>query len=172
MTLPCPSTLTLRRLSAGDVAVLRAARLAALRQDPDSFASTASDWLGRSDEDLRAMLAAEPIFVAVDQGQTVGMIGLVPSGKSKLAHRWGVAMVFVAQSHRGGGVADRLLLAAVDCARDAGALQLELTVAACNRRAFRFYQRHGFQITGRVPRGFRSSDGFVDELTMVLPLDS
>lgn len=160
-----------RRLKPEDASVFRALRLASLEDAPDSFSSTYADWLAISDQDLRALLENEPIFAAFVDDQPVGLIGLIPTTKSKQSHRWGLAMVYVSQQVRGRGAANELMLSALRFAKDAGVLQLELSVNAANARAIRFYKRHGFVVTGQIPRGFRIENGFADEVMMVCFLD-
>lgn len=162
----------IRQLEQSDVFVFRALRLASLRDAPDNFGSTYEDWRTRSDATLQAFLKDEPIFAAFVDDQPAGLIGLIPEEKSKQAHRWGLAMVYVSPAFRGKGTADALMSEAVECATDAGILQLELSVNATNFRAIRFYARHGFQTSGHIPRGFRIDGGFADQVMMVRFLDS
>jgi ribosomal protein S18 acetylase RimI-like enzyme len=160
-----------RRLEPEDVAVFRALRMASLKDAPDNFGSTYEDWQSRSDAELRGFLEDEPIFAAFVCDQPVGLTGLIPENKSKQAHRWGLAMVYVSPEARGGGAANALMSTAVAFAIGARVLQLELSVNATNARAIRFYERHGFQITGQIPRGYRIDGGFADEVMMVRFLD-
>lgn len=160
-----------RQLDQDDVSTFRALRLASLKDEPDNFGSTYEDWHSRPDAELRAFLKDEPIFAAFDGDQPVGLTGLIPEKKSKQAHRWGLAMVYVAPEARGSGAANALMSTAVAFANGAGVLQLELSVNATNARAIRFYERHGFQHTGKIPRGYRIDGGFADEVLMVRLLD-
>ena len=94
-----------RQLDQDDVSTFRALRLASLKDEPDNFGSTYEDWHSRPDAELRAFLKDEPIFAAFDGDQPVGLTGLIPEKKSKQAHRWGLAMVYVAPEARGSGAA-------------------------------------------------------------------
>ncbi len=163
--------MNVRRLGVGDLDVLKHLRLSSLRQDPDNFASDYEGWAAKSDDEWRTYLE-EPVFAAFVEGEPVGLIGLIPQNKSRMAHRAGLGMVWVEPPARGSGVADALLQAALDEARDRGLLQVELSVNAENTRAVDFYKRHAFEVFGRLPRGFRTSHGFVDDLLMVRKLDS
>lgn len=60
--------------------------------------------------------------------------------------------IYVAEEHRGTGVADDLLAAAVDLARDQDLplSRLVLDVDRENERASRFYERHGFEHWGEM----------------------
>jgi len=162
----------IRQLAQDDVSTFRALRLTSLKNTPDNFGSTYEDWQTRSDAELRAILEDEPIFAAFIGGQPVGLVGLIPERKSKQAHRWGLAMMYVSPEVRGHGAANGLMSIAVAYAKNAGVLQIELSVNAANIRATRFYEKHKFQTTGRIPRGYSIDNGFADEVMMVRILDA
>ena len=68
--------MTVRRLTASDVDVLRKVRLDALRTDPDAFGSTLEREEGRPDEDwVRWVTTRSAMFVAEDAGESVGLAG-------------------------------------------------------------------------------------------------
>ena len=59
----------------------------------------------------------------------------------------------------------------IQCAKDAGYLQLELDVVADNERAVSMYKKAGFVEYGRNPKGFRSRiTGFQELVSMRLEL--
>ena len=61
--------------------------------------------------------------------------------------------------------------ACINCAKEAGYTQLELTAVAENKRAIALYQKAGFVEYGRNPRGFRSRvSGFQEVVYMLLML--
>ena len=61
--------------------------------------------------------------------------------------------------------------ACIQCAKDAGFVQLELNVVAENKRAIALYQDLGFEEFGRNPRGFNSRmSGFQEVIYMLLRL--
>ena len=64
----------------------------------------------------------------------------------------------------GRGIGCALTAACIDCARQAGYLQLELDVVADNARAIALYKKLGFVEYGRNPRGFRKRNGDYQEL--------
>ena len=57
-----------------------------------------------------------------------------------------------------------LMEACIECAREAGYLQLELEVVAGNERAVEMYKRAGFIEYGRNPKAFRLRTGEYQEL--------
>ena len=101
------------------------------------------------DDAVRAQwhdLVAGPdgVLVAEDDGEIVGAVVPRPG---TLEH------LFVVPSHWGTGVADTLHHAAVEVSREAGAAECRLEVLEENRRARRFYERHGWVRDGRSRAG-------------------
>jgi ribosomal protein S18 acetylase RimI-like enzyme len=158
---------TIRLLGPEDFHAFRLIRLEALRTEPASFASRASDWEMLPDEEWRRRIAANPVFVAFQEERPVGIIGLLRERVSKMAHRATIVMVYVKKHHRGTGLSTRLLDEVVTHARDNGIRQLELAVSEENPAALRFYCREGFREIGRIPGGFLHDGREVDELLMV-----
>ena len=69
------------------------------------------------------------------------------------------------------GIGRALMEACINCAKEAGYAQLELTVVAENARAIALYQKAGFVEYGRNPRGFHSRiSGFQEVIYMLLDL--
>jgi putative acetyltransferase len=64
----------------------------------------------------------------------------------------------VAASHRGQGVGSALLRATLDAATAKGIRRVELVVRADNAAAIALYERHGFELEGRL-RDFMIVDG-------------
>jgi len=105
------------------------------------------DWVRRClDENARAVQVAER------DGELVGYVFVLPES---LAHIWDAAVlneIFVRERHRGTGVADDLMEAALDVAR-AQNLPLDrmlLDVDPDNDRAKAFYDRWDFDGWGRL----------------------
>jgi ribosomal protein S18 acetylase RimI-like enzyme len=143
--------IAVRKLTAGDWAHLRAARLAALAEAPYAFASTLAReqeftddvWRGRADRGLT---------FGAWQGETiVGLAtGLPPEATAapSAAAPWHLVGMWVAPACRGQGVADELVEAVCDLARASGAASVTLWVTEVNDRARAFYRRLGFAPTG------------------------
>lgn len=110
------------------------------------------------------------ILAIVDE-EVVGMAGIEQIGSQcKVRHRaeFGIS---IAEEYWGLGIGRALTEACVECAREAGYLQLELEVVADNDRAVAMYQRAGFTEYGRNPMGFRSRTGnFQETISMRMPL--
>ena len=110
-------------------------------------------------------------LLAIVDGQVVGTAGIDAVGtKYKVAHRaeFGISVL---KEYWGLGIGRALMEACIRCARDAGFVQLELSVVADNARAAAMYQRAGFAEYGRNPKGFRSrTAGFQEVVFMRLEL--
>jgi diamine N-acetyltransferase len=72
-----------------------------------------------------------------------------------------LSKMYVDPAHHGGGVAARLMTAALEAARRTGAAGVWLGVSEENARANAFYARHGFEQVGR--KRFRIGDRWEDD---------
>lgn len=110
-------------------------------------------------------------LLAVVDGKVVGTAGVDAVGsKYKVAHRaeFGISVL---KEYWGLGIGRAMTEACIQCARDAGYVQLELSVVADNARAVAMYQRAGFVECGRNPRGFNSQTaGYQEVISMLLEL--
>jgi ribosomal protein S18 acetylase RimI-like enzyme len=89
----------------------------------------------------------------------------------KLRHKGFVWGVFVAPSHRGRGLARRLLEAVIALARNAeGIRQLNLTAYAANQAAVALYESLGFTVYGREPAAICVDGMLHDDVHMSLRL--
>jgi GNAT superfamily N-acetyltransferase len=139
--------LVIQRLAAGDWAAFREIRLAALRDAPEAFGSTAADAQRLGEEEWRRRLEQRAVFLVEVSSQRVGLaagIGGEQPGEAELVSMW------VAPAWRGYGAGDRLVEAVLAWAEGEGFLTVHLWVAQGNARAERLYARHGFAATGRV----------------------
>ena len=100
-------------------------------------------------------------------GTIVGTAGISYVGdKYKVCHRaeFGVG---VEKKFWGLGIGRALSEACIDCAREAGYVQLELDVVADNIPAVKLYKSLGFLEFGRNPKGFRSRISGWQELILM-----
>lgn len=163
------STITIRQLLADDFAILRQIRLEALRLHPEAYSSAAEDWEKFSDDEWRDKLNS-PVYAAFDRDVPVGLIGLWPQTGARTAHRAIIVMVYVQSAMRGQGIAQKLLHAVNDHARNTGMQQLELSVSADNLSAYRLYLREGFTEFGRRPNWINVGGTMMDEVMMLRPV--
>ena len=84
--------------------------------------------------------------------------------RDKLRHRaeFGISVL---RAYWGLGLGRALTEACIQCAKEAGYEQLELTVVAENERAIALYRKAGFVEFGRNPRGFRSRTSGYQEMS-------
>ena len=110
-------------------------------------------------------------LVAVVDGKVVGTAGVDALGtRYKVAHRaeFGVSIL---KDYWELGIGCAMMEACIKCAREAGYVQLELSVVADNARAVSMYQKAGFVECGRNPKGFRSrTSGYQEVVSMRLEL--
>jgi len=110
-------------------------------------------------------------ILAVVDGKVIGMAGIEAVGtKYKVKHRAELG-ISILREYWGLGLGKALTKACIQCARDAGYVQLELNVVADNKRAISVYRDLGFEEFGRNPRGFNSrTNGFQELVYMLLKL--
>lgn len=110
-------------------------------------------------------------IIAFVDGKVAGSAGIEAVGtKYKVRHRseFGISVL---KEYWGLGIGRALTEACIQCAKEAGYAQLELTVVAENERAIALYQKEGFVEYGRNPRGFNSRiSGFQEVVYMLLAL--
>ena len=111
--------------------------------------------------------ANEIEIVAFVDGEVAGTAGIKAVGsKYKLRHRseFGISIL---RKYWGLGLGRALMQACIQCAREAGYAQLELTVVAENARAVELYKRAGFVEYGRNPLGFNSRESGYQEIVLM-----
>ena len=110
-------------------------------------------------------------IIAFIDGKIAGMAGIGAVGtKYKVKHRaeFGISIL---KEYWGLGLGRALTEACIQCARDAGYVQMELNVVSENKRAISLYQNLGFEEFGRNPKGFLSrTSGFQELIYMLLEL--
>lgn len=111
-------------------------------------------------------------ILAVIDGYVAGTAGIESIGsKEKIRHRaeFGISLD---KAYWGLGIGRALTRACIECAKEAGYRQLELSVVADNRNAIALYESEGFVEYGRNPRGFLSRyAGWQELILMRLELD-
>lgn len=100
----------------------------------------------------------EILLCAVLDGRIVGTAGIEFVGDvDKVRHRAEFGMS-IEKAYWGLGIGRALLGASIECARQAGYGQMELSVVEENTRAIALYKNVGFNEYGYNPKGFRSRD--------------
>lgn len=140
-----------RRLSAGDGAVLRDVRLRALAEAPHAFSSSYEREAAYDDELWASRAAANErgaVFVALERGAPLGMAGgHYRAAGDEIPELWGT---WVDPEARRRGVARELVEAVAAWARESGARRLRTAVtdAEISRPAAELYRALGFVDSG------------------------
>jgi GNAT superfamily N-acetyltransferase len=149
-----------------DAPLLRSIRLEALLDSPEAYGSTYKESRTWADRHWRALARQWNYYLAEMDGRPVG----VASGGLNELHpgtRWLYGM-YVSPAARGSGVADLLVNAVSQWARDEGADELYLHVARPMERARAFYDSIGFRATGEVIKMERDPSILLDTLVKSL----
>jgi ribosomal protein S18 acetylase RimI-like enzyme len=164
---------------------VRDVRLAALADAPDAFASTLAGERGQPEAEWRARIAALPWFLGFQDGQPAGLIAALPprprpaqapaqDPEQEPEHdpeqAWHLVSMWVSPDARGAGLAELLVAAVTEHARQTGADRVTLWVAVGNERARQFYRRLGFTPTGRRQQYPRPGAADLDEEELGCPL--
>ena len=159
--------ITVRRVSAGEAAACIEALADVLIDCVEGGASVSfmlplprekalQFWRGVADGVARA---ERVLLIAQDgEGQMLGTVQIILSMPDNQPHRADVAKMLVHRKARRRGVAQRLLAALDDAAREAGKSVLVLDTVT-GGDAERLYQRAGWQRAGAVPKYALMPDG-------------
>jgi len=165
----------IRRLTEADASLYWPLRLRALREEPGSFGASYEEQRDYPLEMAATRLresenaADKATFGAFDEdGQLVGMIGLVREQGAKSQHKAFIWGVYVVPEARGQGVGAALLETALDFGRHIEGLeQILLAVAARNAAARALYLAAGFEVWGQEPLALKLGDHYIDEEHMI-----
>ena len=149
---PGKCRIDIQRLAAHEAPRLRAIRLRALTESPDAFATTCDEAAALPPESWAAQLQSMATFLALVDGEDVGLVRGAPD-EARTDAAWLISM-WVAPEVRGRGVGEALVAAVVEWARASGARRLLLDVGDHNRPAIALYARMGFEpngTTGSLP---------------------
>ncbi|WP_284332221.1 GNAT family N-acetyltransferase [Dyella flagellata] len=121
--------------------------------EPEPFARFLDEVYGDSGSMSKDLLdPGMEWLVAEMRGEIIGYAKLRPLAAPAPNPRNGsleLQQIYVLREWHGRGIAERLMLWALDRARTLGAPEIYLTVFDHNERAKRFYARHGFTEVGR-----------------------
>ncbi len=159
----------IRRLLPADAALYRGIRLEALRFAPEAFSST---FAAESVEPLSwfaARLDRAVVFVAVADGDRLGIAGFFSKQGGKEAHKGALWGMYVRPNARQRGVGRRLVEAVIDHARRHVEL-LQLSVVSGNEPARRLYAKLGFVEYGIEKKALQEDGRYWDEILMAKPL--
>ena len=165
----------IRPLDATDVQAYHALRARALREHPEAF-GRAADEIDPVDAWARRLAAhrhshLEVIVGAFRDDRLIATVGCFRERWRKLRHIGHIWGVYVAPEHRRGGIARRLMLAAIDHVRGWPDLEfVTLDVTTINTHARALYRTLGFRTVGIKPRGLKHEGRYYDEEQMMIEL--
>ena len=132
----------IQRLDINDWQRLKQLKLAALKDAPQAFASTHKDAKKYVETDWRRQIDEFATFVAIDDGNDLGMVRGVPSNADPRTAF--LISMWVAPNGRGKGVGEMLIGAVLNWARQSGFARMELDVVDDNAPAIALYERCSF----------------------------
>jgi len=162
----------IRRLSKSDASVLQECRLAGLSESPEAFLASYADIEATPLSEVETDLEDPDILYlgAFDNASLVGMIRFVRPDRRSRRHTAEVRSVYVRASHRGKGLARRLLSQLIEESRQVGLQSLILSVLASNEPARHLYESLGFSVYGREPKAIKKGNEYIDQLHLWLDL--
>jgi tRNA threonylcarbamoyladenosine biosynthesis protein TsaB len=140
---------TVRPMTALDIS----AALSVLEESPEAATWSRDSLLDAASRGMAWTAEVEGLVAGILIGQAA-------------ADEFEILNLAVANVHRGHGVATRLVGAALDSARAAGAAKTYLEVRSSNERAIALYSKLGVHISGRRPRYYRDPEE--DAILLVL----
>jgi ribosomal protein S18 acetylase RimI-like enzyme len=141
--------------------------VAALEDDPPSYRDAVRDRLAR------ASVENGDIVLGAFAPGLVGIIAVTRDPRSKRRHKADLHGMYVVPEHRGRGLGKRLLVQALELARNMDGLEeIQLIVAAHNREACALYERFGFVRVWTERHALKVGDHCVDAHHMVMTLGS
>lgn len=153
-------------LAPDDLERFKRIRLSALRDSPAAFGTTfeqASAWIA---SDWRELYESIVVFVAVLDGEDVGMVrGGAEHGVASLGSVW------VRPDARRLGIAHALLAAVITWAKTEGFDEISLQVGTHQEEAIRLYEGVGFEIAGD-PIPYPPPQTHLRKVTMARALNS
>lgn len=160
----------IRRLTPADASQFQALRLAGLKDEPLSFASSyeeEKDLPASAIEDRLAIKSDRGTFGAFESESLVGLVALGREDMKKLSHKAFIWGMYVKPEFRGKGIARALICEALSLARSVPDLtQVNLCANARNLAAIQLYESLGFKAFGHEPGSMLINGELQDEIHM------
>ncbi|PLZ00772.1 N-acetyltransferase [Burkholderia sp. WAC0059] len=162
--------ITIRPLDTSDAERYKTIRLLAVKTSPTSLWPTLEEVESLSIDEFADRLVStetQAVFGAFALDTLVGITGVRRESLVQVRHQATIWGVFVDPEYRRNGIAQKLLNAATEHARQEwDCIQMKLYVNAENAAAKELYLSQGFVIVGMEPRALRVGDRFYDEERM------
>lgn len=138
--------------------VYKAIQLEALKEDPQAFGTSYTEWVDFSDEKWQERPSSKDslIFVAKDGETPVGLVGVhfKNDNDERVAHIWGM---YVSSKYRGRGLGKTLLNKALEAIKKTQVKKVKLMVEYEPTPAQMLYKSLGFRIVGTTD--YKLGDG-------------
>lgn len=140
-------------------------RLEAIRRAPSAFGSAfveekdlpESTWRERTGNTLFAFVNGIP----------VGLIGHFRLPRVKQNHIVHIVGFYLKEEYRGRGIGDELLRVLLERIRSYdGVTKITLAVNSTQVAASRIYQKHGFEVVGKLKKELKDGDTYYDQVLM------
>jgi ribosomal protein S18 acetylase RimI-like enzyme len=154
--------LSVRRLTENDAEIFREIRLEALEHHPEAFQATYERSGELPLEAFAERLKRYVLFGGFVGPRLAGFVGFYPLHNPKIDHKGVLWGMYVREDARGSGLAELMIEAVLDYAKD-HVEQVVLSVIASNERAVRFYEKMGFERYGFEKRALHIGDRYFDE---------
>ena len=165
----------MRKAQPTDAMPFRELRLHALQDSPTAFSADYQRTSNQPAQHWEDMLTGHndesSIVLAHHEHSLIGMTGIARGGSPKTRHSATVWGVYVRPEWRGLHIAEELIRACLDWARDRKIVAARLGVTTTNTQAIRCYERCGFQIIGTEPRALYYDGQYHDFYMMYCALE-
>ena len=151
-----------RQLTEDDAEGYREIRLQALERHPEAFQATYETVADLPLDAYRQRLRRYALFGGFIDDRLCGFVGFYPLKNPKISHKGLIRRMYLAEDARGSGLAEKMVEAVVEHARDE-VEQLLISVIADNDRARRFYEKMGFEPYGTERRALKIGERYFDE---------
>jgi RimJ/RimL family protein N-acetyltransferase len=162
----------IRKLTPEDAEAYRTLRHEALQREPFSFGSSPDEDVAQSLDFVRAMLSdSRQALFGVFVPQLVGAVGVRGLPRKKTRHKAEIWGMYLREDHRGRGLAQQLLEAAIQfaCSLE-GVRFVHLSVSERAVAAGKLYEKLGFVAWATEPSALNVDGVDVSEQHMILRL--
>jgi ribosomal protein S18 acetylase RimI-like enzyme len=160
--------MNMRIAQSDDWSKLRDIRLTFMKTDPQAFGGSLAEEIERQEPEWRKRLESLDRFycVAEEEGAFVSIAGAKETSKGV----WMLVSVYTRQTHRGKGLAQKLVEMVMNELKKRGISTLELMVNIDQKDALHLYEKLGFTLV-KVLKEEKMADGkFHDEYFMAKKL--
>lgn len=167
------TNIIIRKALTDDFESIKRMMLQALETDPTAFTASQAEYMRNSDywwnmyidPYLRAITAS--MFLAEENGETVGMIGVLYSTKERSQHVSTIVWFYVAPEHRSKKIGSALINASLEDIKSRhGIKKINLTVTSNQKHAIAMYEKNGFVEGGRQKDELLINGTFYDFIIM------